>query len=116
MKKKILIFSLILILVIIFLITPVKFRGSRNLEFNKPEKGIVPDEKTAIKIAESISLPIFGENIKDYKPFHAELLNDSIWHVYGVPKKSSFMVQLGGAPEFEILKKDGRILNVKLSR
>lgn len=116
MKKKILIFSLIPILVIIILITIDKYRGARNLEFNKPEKGIALDEKTAIKIAEAISLPIFGENIKDYMPFHAELRNDSIWHIYGLPKKSSFMVQFGGAPEFEILKKDGRILNVKLSR
>ncbi len=116
MKKKILIFSVILILVIIVLIMLDKFRGARNLEFNKPEKGIALDEKTAIKIAEAISLPIFGENIKDYKPFHAELRNDSIWHVYGLPKKSCFMIQLGGAPEFEILKNDGRILSVTLSR
>ena len=90
--------------------------GAGNLEYNKPEKGIVLDENTAIKIAEAISLPIFGRNIKDYKPFHAELRNDSIWHVYGLPRRSFIKIQLGGAPEFEIQKKDGKILNVKLSR
>ena len=116
MKKKIVISSAILIMVIIILIALDKFSGARKLEFNKPEKGIVLDEQTAIKIAEAISLPIFGENINDYKPFHAKLRNDSIWHVYGLPKKSFFLLQFGGAPVFEILKKDGRILNVKLSR
>jgi hypothetical protein len=116
MKKKILISSLILILIIIVLISVDKFRGAGHLEYNIPSNGIVPDEKTAIKIAEAISLPIFGENIKDYKPFHAELRSDSIWHVYGFPKESFNTIQLGGAPEFDIQKKDGKILNVILSR
>ena len=116
MKKKIVITGVILILLIIILIGLNKSRGARKLEFNDPEKGIVLDEKTAIKIAEAVSLQIFGKNIEDYKPFHAELRSDSIWHVYGLPKKSYFIIQLGGAPEFDILKKDGRILNVRLSR
>jgi hypothetical protein len=76
----------------------------------------VPDEATAIKIAETIGMPVFGKNLKDYKPFHAELRNDSIWHVYGLPKKMWFAVQLGGSPVFEIQKADGKILKVNISR
>lgn len=51
------------------------------------QKDIVPDEKTAIKIAEAIWLPKFGKDIYKKKPFKATLENDSIWHVKGTLEK-----------------------------
>ncbi len=89
---------------------------SRNLVYNPPINGFVPDEATAIKIAEAIGLPLFGDHLIDYKPFYAELKNDSIWHVYGLPKKTWLIIQLGGGPEFDIQKKDGKILKVYIGR
>ena len=91
-------------------------KGSRHLEFNSPQNGFVPDATTAIKIAEIIGVPIFGKNFNDYKPLHADLKNDSIWHVYGLPKKTWTYIQVGGCPDFEIQKKDGKVLKVKISR
>jgi hypothetical protein len=115
MKRQITI-VLALLFILLTLFAYYRNKESKELKFNEPVNGLVPDEKTAIKIAESISIPIFGQNINDYKPFHAELVNDSIWHIYGLPKNPWSSIQLGGTPEFNIRKKDGTILSVKISR
>lgn len=78
------------------------FKGS-----NPNKEGYVPDELTAIKIAEAIWLPIYGEKIRDYEPFKASLSGDSTWVVTGTIHTSE-----GGAPFAFIQKKDGRILDV----
>ena len=106
--------SVILICLILFV--TIADKGSRRLEFNEPKNGIVPDEATAIKIAEIIGNLVFGKNLKDYKPLHAELKNDSVWEVYGIPKKQLFAVRFGGCPVWEIKKRNGQILRVYLSR
>ena len=72
-----------------------------------PEQGYVPDAKTAIKIAEAIWLPIYGERIYEKKPFVAKLQGE-IWVIQG--SLSSQM--LGGVPTAEISKKTGEILKV----
>jgi hypothetical protein len=69
--------------------------------------GYVPDETTAIKIAEAIWLPIYGEEIYNYKPFKAELLDKKVWRVSG-----TVHTQLGGSPIAEIEKSDCKILKV----
>lgn len=115
-REKKIIRGLFLFVTILVLYLIVGNKGSRRLEFNQPINGIVQDEGTAIKIAEIIGLPVFGKNLKDYKPFHARLENDSIWYVYGLPRKSWFKVQMGGGPVFEIQKIDGRLLKVYISR
>lgn len=75
--------------------------------FSNSQKDIVPDEKTAIKIAEAVWSPRFGKDIYKSKPFKATLENDSIWHVKGtLPKRFTF----GGVPHAFISKKDGRIV------
>ena len=48
-----------------------------------PVNGRVPDEETAIRIAEAVWLPIYGNDIYNSKPFHAKLISDSIWVVEG---------------------------------
>ncbi len=73
-----------------------------------PPKGFVPDEQTAMRIAEAIWSPIYGEEkIQREKPFVATL-RDGVWTVEGsLPKGWA-----GGVALAEISKKDGRILRV----
>ena len=73
-----------------------------------PERGFVPDEETAIKIAEAVWIPIYGKSIRKRKPFRAILVDDEIWIVKGTLKKGL----LGGVPYIKIRKDDGTILKV----
>ena len=115
-RKRFVILNISILLTFLILYVIYANKGSGELEFNLSKNGIVPDAATAIKVAETIGLPIFGKNLKEYKPFQARLENDSIWHIYGLPKKTWFYVQLGGCPVWEIKKKDGKILRVYLSK
>lgn len=73
-----------------------------------PKDGYVPNERTAIKIAEAVWEPIYGhENILKKRPFKA-VLHDGIWTVVGSLPEDV----LGGVPEADIRKDDGRILRV----
>lgn len=67
----------------------------------------VPDEETAIKIAEAIWLPIYGDKIYNCKPFKARLVQSKIWIVEGTLHEAK-----GGVPYIEIQKKDCKILKV----
>ena len=68
----------------------------------------VPNEETAIKIAEAIWLPIYGEGIYNQKPYIVSLLKDSVWVVEGTLAKN----KRGGVAYIEIQKKDCKILKV----
>jgi hypothetical protein len=70
-------------------------------------RDFVPDEQTAIKIAEAIWLPIFGKEIYDEQPFEAHLVKN-IWYVNGTLKPGYF----GGVAQIEIRKSDCKILSV----
>jgi len=74
----------------------------------KPKGGFVPNQETAIRIAEAIWIPIYGaEEINREKPFIASLKN-GVWFVHGsLPKGYN-----GGVAEAEIAKADGRIIRV----
>lgn len=72
-----------------------------------PKDGFVPNEETAIRIAEAIWQPIYGEVLEDERPFHATLVGE-VWYVKG--SLSEHM--LGGVAEAEVNKSDGKILRV----
>ena len=73
-----------------------------------PKDGFVPNESTAIKIAEAIWEPIYGkENISMQHPIIATLTKGT-WTVVGTKPESS----KGGVALVEISKRDGRILRV----
>jgi hypothetical protein len=73
-----------------------------------PTQGVVPDAGTAVKIAEAVLPPIFGEEeVNKYRPYHAQL-RDGIWTVYGTLAPSS----RGGTPQMTIQKKDGKVIEV----
>ena len=87
----------------------------------------VPDEETAKKIAEAIWLPIYGERIYNQKPYHATLLGDSIWYVYGTLGEShverdndgniiSLKIVQGGVASIYFNKYDCKILSVSHSK
>jgi hypothetical protein len=73
-----------------------------------PQAGVIPNEETAIAVAESIFRPVFGEEqLKKFQPYHAEL-KDGVWTIYGTLKRGS----RGGTPQLRINKKDGRVLEI----
>lgn len=74
-------------------------------------ENFVPDAETAIRVAEAVWLPIFGENIYQKKPFKAELIDDQLWRVVG-----SLNTQKGGVPFIEIQKCDCKVLSVSHSK
>lgn len=72
-----------------------------------PPNGFVPDAQTAIKIAQAVWLPIYGERVLRENPFKATLQGD-VWTVEGSLPKGT----LGGVAIAEISKTDARILRV----
>ncbi|HYF02873.1 MAG TPA: YbbC/YhhH family protein [Patescibacteria group bacterium] len=73
-----------------------------------PKDGFILNSETAIKIAEAVWMPIYGEKIYNKKPFIARLNKVGIWVVEGSLAKG----MLGGVPYIEIQKSDARILKV----
>lgn len=75
---------------------------------NLPKEGCIPDNKTAIQIAEIVWLNMFGKEIYIEKPFDTFLIKDSLWVVSGTIEDDA----LGGTFYIELLKKNGQILTV----
>jgi hypothetical protein len=75
-----------------------------------PKEGYVPDERTAIAIAEAVLLPIYGEKqISKERPFHAKLNSkQQVWTVEGSIRIGS----VGGVATIRIQRQDARILSV----
>jgi|SRR6267143_2158906 len=70
-----------------------------------PSQGVVPDEATAVKIAEAVFPPVFGqEEVSKFSPYHATL-KEGVWTVYGTLKPNA----RGGTPMMTIQKNDGRV-------
>ena len=70
-----------------------------------PGAGVVPDADTAKRIAESVWIPMFGEEkIASQQPLNAEL-KFNVWIVSGSPESDAALFAF-------ILKKDGRVLSV----
>jgi hypothetical protein len=90
-----------------FLITSALAQGYR------PKEGYVPDSATAVKIAEAVLIPVYGEKqIQSEQPFTAKL-KKGVWSVQGTlhcpdGKANCF----GGVAEIQISKDDGRILSM----
>ena len=77
---------------------------------NVTHEDYVTDETTAIKIAEAIWLPIYGNSIYDKQPFNAKYVEkDNSWIVEGTLPPNI----LGGVPEIKINRTTGEILYVR---
>jgi len=78
----------------------------------RPKNGFVPDERTAIAIAEAVLIPIYGEeHIKSERPFKATLKGGT-WHIEGYLPEGL----VGGVAEVRISKADARIIHVTHGR
>lgn len=98
------------LLLSIILTTVIGFTSCHDDTQNswKPIAGYIPNETSAIKMAEIVWLNVYGPKINDEKPFQAKLKNDKVWIVEGTLDKN----MLGGVAYIEIQKSDGKILKV----
>lgn len=81
-----------------------------------PAGGYVPSESVAVKIAEAVLIPVYGEKqIASERPFHATL-TDNVWTVKGTlycsDGKGGMTSNscLGGTAVVKLSKADARIL------
>jgi hypothetical protein len=79
----------------------------------QPPQGFVPNESTAVVIAEAVLTPIYGsELIMKEQPFTATLKGDT-WIVKGsLPKTGPDEIVMGGVAIVKISKRNGCILLV----
>ena len=85
-------------------------------------KGLVPDERTAVAIAEAILIPIYGEKaVHDQRPYEVKLV-DKRWIVTGSLRgggsptstvEGKFITSVvGGTFHITISQKDARIIDI----
>jgi hypothetical protein len=95
-------------LVLSLLLTLVTHQISAGQNLPMPPQGVVPNEPTAVKIAEAVFPPVFGADVVDkFRPYHAQL-KDGVWTVYGTLKPGS----RGGTPMMQIRRRDAKVLGV----
>ena len=82
-----------------------------------PKRGFVPDETTAVSIAEAVLIPVYGrEQIESKRPFKA-VLENVVWTVHGTlhcsdGKGGVTTTCVGGTAEVKLSKTDGRIMKM----
>ena len=102
--------SIYLILVIVFSgLTGCNNHDETSITW-KYQDGYVPNEDTAIKIAEIVCLNVYGKEINEEKPFTAKLKDGKVWVIEGTFNKGKYAK--GGVAYIEIQKGDGKILKV----
>jgi hypothetical protein len=90
--------------------------GTATGQGYKPPKGFVPDAATAVKIAEAVLIPVYGEGtIKAERPFKATL-QDGTWTVAGTLRcpdvNGTTSICAGGAAVGRLSKTDARIISM----
>lgn len=95
-----------LVLLFVILLTSCATGVGGRISGYIPQEGYVPNEEIAIRIAETIWLPVYGSSIYEKKPFVARL-EDGIWIVQGTVNAGR-----GGAPYIEIRKRDCKIMKM----
>jgi hypothetical protein len=102
--------KIIITLGLVCILLGTNFKNNGSIKPLK-DRDYVPDENTAIKVAEAIWFPILGDLIDREKPFTAHL-NGNIWLVKGTAPDSSF----GGPITIEIRKSDCKILSLMIPK
>jgi hypothetical protein len=94
------------LLIVFVLASGLSANGERG---RLPENGVVPDEQTAVSVAEAVFRPVYGKDYVDkFLPYHA-VLQDDLWTVYGTLRPAGAH---GGTPQLRISKQDGRVLEI----
>ena len=99
-----------LLVITLLVVGGVAFAQSGRRGF-VPGSGFVPDAITALKIAEAVLTPVYGQDvIASEHPFRA-VLKGNIWIVTGSVPCNDPAGRLcpGGAAEVHISRKDGRV-------
>ncbi len=83
---------------------------AENIRIPLPKEGLVPDQETAIKIAEVVLFRLYGkESIIDQRPYRVKE-EDSVWWIAGSMKKDT----LGFTFTIAISRQTGAILHLTL--
>ena len=104
--------GIVQVLIILMLLNSIGENGPIMADTAKhkfvPDKGFISDAVTAIRVAEAILAPIYGEEkINSEKPFSASLQN-SVWIIRGhLPEGLK-----GGVAEIEISQNNACVLRV----
>jgi hypothetical protein len=86
-------------------------------QINSQKKGYVPDAETAVKIAETRLILMYGaKQIASEEPFQADL-KDRIWTVWGTlrcpdGRGGTTNVCVGGVARARVRQSDGRVLSM----
>jgi hypothetical protein len=111
MRKSTFLLSSMLVFVIVSLAAQDR-ATQRQTKGNSPARGYVPDAVTAVKIAEAVLVPVYGEErIRSEEPFNANLEGD-IWTVSGTLYCLDGKVGMcpGGTATVKISRNDAQIL------
>jgi hypothetical protein len=86
-----------------------------NLVATGPEN-VIPDEKTAIAVAEAILIPIYGEQqVLKERPYRA-LLKEGIWIVRGTFHNLGGKISVDGGPSTRVPIAVGGVATVEISK
>ena len=82
---------------------------SSGIIFGVYPRNAVPDEETALNIAEAVLVSVYGEDVLSSKPFNVAFdESNQVWIIKGsLPEGTN-----GGVPEIVIKKHDGTILKI----
>ena len=110
--KKVIVFVIIIVFVIaISGILVFNMTKPQDGYVYKLEDGFVPDAETAIKIAEAVWYPIYGD-LTEEQPFIATYIEkDNAWYVRGSMPENTTTV--GGMAEILIRKSDGKVIFIR---
>jgi hypothetical protein len=110
----ILLLTILIFNIILFLYEGNNFVGKlpEDVVGSIPPDGFVPDKKTAIRIAKTVWLPIYGKKVLFQKPYKAILIDEKIWVVEGSLIIPIIPIIAGGTAHIEIDKDTGKILKV----
>jgi hypothetical protein len=102
--------------VVLALVTLALGQNHQSNARRGPASGYVPDATTAVKIAEAVLTPVYGEKrIASERPFHASL-NEDVWTVEGTlycpdgTLSTTTNMCKGGTAVVKLSKTDARIL------
>ena len=101
--------KIVIVIIITVIAGGISLTNFFMLRYIITPNGYVPDAETAIRIAEAVWLPIYGEDIYDQQPFNATYNRVlGYWTVNGTLPEGS----LGSVPRAWIRKVDGKVLFV----
>lgn len=95
--------------IFIFILTSIlvfTLQGNKVVP-SQPLVDCVPDEQTAIKIAEAIWYPLYGDDIFKQKPYYVQL-EDDCWIVIGSLPENYY----GGSAYIKFQKSDCKVIDV----